>query len=119
MSQTHKVGKTATTVTRYFTGELSVVYHRTEVVHVSGDGSIITLNNGGWRTNTTKLRMNQAANQYGLGYQVYQKDFSWFVSIANPRYTSGGSEPYWLPNAIPFTDYSITFNLADYQREAA
>lgn len=34
---------------------------------------------GGWWTNTTKNRMNQASNQFDLGYNVFQKDFNWFV----------------------------------------
>ena len=40
------------------------------------------LNTGGWPTVTTKARMNQTANQYDLGFTVYQKDFNWFVQTA-------------------------------------
>ena len=58
---------------------LEVYYHNTRVVFVSG--KYITLNTGGWPTVTTKLRMNQAANQYDLGYQVYQKNYDWFVEF--------------------------------------
>lgn len=54
-----------------------MVYHSTEVVRATA--TIVTLDSGGYRTHTTKTRMNQAANQYGLGYQVFQKDFEWFV----------------------------------------
>jgi hypothetical protein len=25
--------------------------------------------------------MNQASNQFGLGYQVYQKDWQWYVDF--------------------------------------
>lgn len=39
----------------------------------------VILNSGGWRTVTTKTRMNQAANQFGLGYGVYQRKGEWFV----------------------------------------
>lgn len=55
-----------------------MVYHDTEVVLFDAD--TIILDHGGWRTSTTKTRMNQTATQYGLGFRVFQKDFDWFVS---------------------------------------
>lgn len=101
MATMSKVGKTATTV-RKADGVLSVVYHSTEVVKANDDGTI-TLNTGGWRTVTTKARMNQAANQFGLGFQVSQEDFEWFV-----RVPKNGD---WRDCVkIPFADYSITFS---------
>jgi len=39
----------------------------------------ITLRSGGWESVTTKRKMNQAANQFNLGYSVFQKDFVWYV----------------------------------------
>lgn len=78
MAQTGKLGKTATRVKK--DGDnLIVRYHDTEVVKVTKDK--ITLNTGGWFTNTTKTRMNQASNEYDLGYQVYQKKGKWFVDF--------------------------------------
>lgn len=55
-------------------------------------------------TNTTKLRMNQAANQFGLGFGVYQKNHAWFVVIKNPDYTPENGLPYWTDEKIPFLD---------------
>ena len=79
MSQQSKIGKGNTTVRgNIANGELSVVFHTTEIVNVSK--GIVTLKTGGWMTATTKTRMNQAANQYGLGYSVWQKKGEWFVS---------------------------------------
>jgi hypothetical protein len=46
----------------------------------------IILNKCGWQSHTTKDRMNQASREYGLGYRVYQKDFSWFVEWQNETY---------------------------------
>lgn len=79
MSQNQQVRGVKTAV---FTeaGVTRVVYRGTCVVAFALDGSTITLNTGGWKTTTTKLRMNQASNQYGLGYGVYQKDHAWFVT---------------------------------------
>ena len=77
MSQQHTVGKTATTVSGNRYGDLTVTYHSTNVVQVVGNK--ITLDTGGWKTATTKTRMNQASNQYGLGFKVRQVDGEWFV----------------------------------------
>ena len=96
MSQTRTVGRTATTVARGNDGALRVTYHSTDVVTVNQDGSI-TLNTGGWRSKTTKLRMNQASNQYGLGYQVWQKDWEWFVT--------------WQGKDIPFEGQRIVLEV--------
>jgi hypothetical protein len=58
------------------------VYHKTAVVSVLSDGSI-RLNSGGWNTRTTLVAMNQASNQDGLGFKVYQRNFDWFVDFNN------------------------------------
>lgn len=54
-----------------------VKYHTTKVVQFNHNE--IILDTGGYLTYTTKLRMNQAASQFDLGFQVYQKNFDWFV----------------------------------------
>ena len=59
---------------------LIVTYHSTPVVKVINDRYVV-LNSGGYRTNTTKRRMNQASLQYLLGFEVYQVDFQWYVSL--------------------------------------
>lgn len=76
MSQQYQVGKVATSVVTE--DEVTkVTYHSTPVVKFSQNE--IVLNHGGWKTATTKTRMNQAANQFELGYSVFQKDFEWFI----------------------------------------
>jgi len=79
MSQQYKIGKHATKVTKDGTTS-TVRYHYTDVVKVNWNTGIITLNTGGWDTATTKLRMNQASREWGLGYHVYQHKGDWFVS---------------------------------------
>ena len=80
--------------------QLSVVLYNTEVVRVERDR--ITLNHGGYKTVTTKARMNQAANQYGLGYTVYQEKGEWFVhfrgSGASDRRFDGPTVEFALQN---------------------
>jgi len=78
MAQQTQIGSHKTSV---FTedGLTKVVYHHTAVVKFNAD--IITLDSGGWFTNTTKTRMNQASSQFDLGFIVYQKDFDWYVKF--------------------------------------
>lgn len=78
MPQTTRLGKTATTILVDSTsGMTNVCYHNTNVV--SFNEKKIILNSNGWRTATTKLRMNQAANQFDLRYVVSQKNGNWYV----------------------------------------
>ena len=83
MAQKDKIG---THKTKVFTenGVTFVKYHDTKVVSFTED--TIYLNNGGFLTNTTKTRMNQASNQFDLGFRVYQKNFDWFVEHNGKTY---------------------------------
>ncbi len=58
---------------------------------VSFDSKHITLNNGGWQTVTTKARMNQASQEFNLGFSVYQVKGNWIVSFKGKEieYTNG------------------------------
>jgi len=94
MSQQSMVGTHRTNI-RTEDGTTRVRYHYTDVV--SFDRDMVTLDTGGWETATTKLRMNQASCQFGLGYRVYQKDFDWFVTTPNG-------------NTVEFTGNIISFN---------
>ena len=76
MAQTQTIGTHKTAI--YNSGTYTVVkYHYTDIVEFNEHE--IVLNTGGWATVTTKLRMNQASNQFDLGYHVYQKNYDWFV----------------------------------------
>ena len=55
-----------------------IVLHSTPIVKFNHER--IILNTGGWCTNTTKRRMNQVSEHFNLGFNVYQKDFEWFVN---------------------------------------
>ena len=52
-----------------------VRYHGTNIVTYDGMGNCI-LNHGGYKTQTTKARINQYAPR---GIHVFQKDFEWYV----------------------------------------
>lgn len=80
MSQS-QVGAHATTIF-VENGWTHVKYHATSVVKFNDD--TIMLDSGGYRTVTTKRRMNQAAVQFDLGFQVFQKGYEWFVQVDLP-----------------------------------
>ena len=79
MTQTCRIGTVATTVRRR-PHETTVTYHDTDVVTVYPNGKIV-LDSGGWRTATTRTRMNQASHELHLGFEVYQRNFNWYVAI--------------------------------------
>lgn len=76
--QTRKVSGVRTDITTE-NGTTHVSYRGTRVC--SFNAKSITLRSNGWETATTKLRMNQASNQYDLGFSVYQKARAWFVAF--------------------------------------
>ncbi len=69
-----------------------MAYRGTPVVKF--DDSKIVLNTGGWKSATTKTRMNQASNQFKLGYEVKQKGGAWTVRYKGEK--------------IPFTGSTLT-----------
>ncbi len=79
MAQTQTIGSHRTSVSTNMVGDTSVTYHGTAVVIFNSEE--ISLDSGGWRTSTTKNRMNQASNQFNLGFGVFQKNFEWFVDF--------------------------------------
>jgi hypothetical protein len=96
MAQTHIFRGVETTTLRNHDGALVGIYRGTEVA--SQLGNIITLKTGGWKSRTTKLRMNQFANTYAQSrFGVMQKDFDWFVIVGDQK--------------IPCVGDSITFEV--------
>lgn len=78
MGQTYKLGRRGTSVAAE-DGITRVTYHQTVVVEF-GEKYII-LRTGGWKTVTTKARMNQASHQFGLGYSISQSNFIWYLDF--------------------------------------
>ena len=87
MAQTQRLGSVHTTVSVDDEGWTNVQYHDTVVVRFND--TVIHLNTGGYKTNTTKTRMNQASNQFDLGYHIFQKRKRWFVAL-----NTGVIEPF-------------------------
>jgi hypothetical protein len=59
-------------------GYTNIQYHSTVVVRFND--LVSRLYTGGWKTLTTKTRMNQASHEFGLGFHVYQKNGKWYVN---------------------------------------
>jgi len=76
MARQDTIGTTSTTVMGDG-DEVRVQYHATVVVRF--DRRQIVLDSNGWRTVTTKTRMNQTSNQFNLGFAVYQREYVWYV----------------------------------------
>ena len=78
------IGTHKTTITNQITPTYCVTkicYQNTIVCEF--DNKKINLDTGGWFTSTTKRRMNQASEQFNLGFKVFQKDYSWLCQIEN------------------------------------
>ena len=64
-----------------------IVFHETTIMQISSSRTRLHIN--GWETAPTKRRINQASDYYNLGFQVFQKDFVWYV-----RFDSGRVIPF-------------------------
>lgn len=78
MAQTQRVTGVATNV-QHLGNVITVRYHSTDVFRYDTDARTVTLRSGGWQTATTKLRINQAFNQYRLDFGLYQERGRWYV----------------------------------------
>ncbi len=72
--------------------------HSTCVLYIDKAKGTVRLNSGGWETVTTKRRINEAFEAFGLPFRVWAKDYEWFVH----RLPIGESDP------VPFLD-GMTF----------
>ena len=84
MSQQNKLGSGHTTIKTDKSGITTVTFWNTDIVYFSKE--VIMLNSGGYRTATTKTRMNQASNQFNLGYQVKQENYKWYVYFMGRKF---------------------------------
>ena len=72
-----------------FEGDVAKVRLHGNLIAEIGEG-FITLWDAGWRTNTTKSRLNAILDANGIpGECVFQKNYQWFVNQA------GGAIPFF------------------------
>lgn len=84
MTQQQRIGRTGTSIAGDGEGNTEITYHSTKVVIFNPD--LIVLDSGGWYSNTSKTRMNQASNTFKLGYQVFQQKHQWYVSFGGKTF---------------------------------
>lgn len=78
-----KLVKNNTRITEYVDGKKVLRLHSTDIITWTADGKIV-LNSGGWRTHTTKARINE---YLPLDIRIYQKNYKWYI-IKNKDYTN-------------------------------
>ena len=68
---------------------VKVKLYNTTIYEVTEESYIF--NTDGFKTVTTKRRMNQISEDFNLGFEIYQKNYCWFVydSITNKTYKFG------------------------------
>ena len=60
-------------------GWTRMVYHNTCVAKCDPVNRQFVLNTGGYKTVTTKKRINQFFDMFDIPYYITQRDFEWFV----------------------------------------
>jgi len=87
------IGEREPDETRQLVDGFQIDYHETTVVafnrvQTGPEEPVyinVLLNTGGWKTATTKRRINQAAKEFELGYVVVQRDGKWYVVVTNSK----------------------------------
>jgi hypothetical protein len=74
-------------------GSVAIELHGTKVVVIYPNG-LYKLNSGGYRTSTTKKRINQYSP-----VKVYQKNYTWYVNA--------GNEPEFEDNMLVTNEYLV------------
>ena len=60
-------------------------YHQTDVV--SFNDEVVVLNTNGWQTATTKNRVNQGADLFGLSLSCHAEKGEWLITLASGEVT--------------------------------
>ena len=98
----HKMRKIETQMNQAISKEIDWKCKNTQVINIEGVSFVYLYSNliamiadtwlelfdGGWKTNTTKARLNSILKEHGDGEYVYQKNFRWFIS------TKDGEVPF-------------------------
>lgn len=101
MPRTDKLSNYCTTVAADAQGFTVVTYHQTAVVSFNRD--TIILRTGGWDTVTTRRKMNQAANQFCLGYGVYRENGETLVKLPGMTWDDCKAKPVPLVDGMTFS----------------
>ena len=59
--------------------DMDVFLHGNHIATVCKISMDLRIFDGGWRSNTTKSRLNALLDEFGGGDRVIQKDFTWYL----------------------------------------
>ena len=59
--------------------DMEVFLHGNHIATLCKISMDLRLFDGGWRSNTTKSRLNALLDEFGGGDRVIQKDFTWYL----------------------------------------
>ena len=83
MNQAIRSGKnfssSNTTVKHGWDNEADVYLHGNHIATVCKISMDLRIFDGGWRSNTTKSRLNALLEEFGGGDKVVQKNWAWFL----------------------------------------
>lgn len=87
---------TARVTDRFYDGspsEISIRHHNTDIavispIHRNAEVVRIFIDNGGYRTATTKHYLNEILEAYKTGAGIFQKNFVWFFNVKNRNGTA-------------------------------
>ena len=98
-----------TEVVRTFNSHSNVYLHGNHIATVKDNGDV-SISNAGWRTNTTKSRLNAIINEFldGTKNGVYQKDHCWYVTDHGRDYDFESSDWYTFKSNALDVNHSVT-----------
>lgn len=59
---------------------ITVRFHETDIITHDTKNKTIILDSGGWRTPTTKNRINQYLSENNIGLGIFQKKGKWYIA---------------------------------------
>lgn len=80
-------------------GDVLVILYQTAILTIHPDDSF-TVSSGGWRTVTSKQRLNALLP---AGYRVNQRNFEWFIDTPEGEYDFCDGDTWRLPEALADT----------------
>lgn len=85
-------------------GRVLVYLHSTMIASIASlaqDKPTVIINTGGWRTNTTKSRLNAILREY-CNTGIYQRDYTWYLQGSRDALFTGRKNPEVIDGmAIP------------------
>lgn len=84
-------------------------YHNTDIITIDKVSDTVILNSGGYRTLTTKKRMNEVMEDFGISVRVFQRKYDWFVRVSGNAVVHypgiGYNHEVFGSEVVPFRDH--------------